>query len=378
LTTATLIARNLTRRRQRTLLTVLAVGACLFLFTSLITVLETLGSIVERSREHLRVAVHSRTSLAVPMPISYQARLERIPGVEAVMAMTLCLGFGKSDSFLVAAGAVDPEDYEKVMYEQTPGPEVLARFRRERTAALAARQVFAQERLAEGDRYSVRVLHRPATTLDLKLVGSPLQTLNPTTIFFHRKYWTELSGEDDVNLFFLKVRRLEEVPAIVEAVEGEFASDPVMVDAEPEHAMVSNFLVSQSTILSLVQGVGVLVLISITLVVGNTMAMATRERTHEVGILKALGFTTPRVLAMLVAEATGLTLAGGTLGCAAAWLVLSSGFSAGYGPLAALTVRASTVLLGLGASLAIGIAAGTLPAWRAARRPVVASLRRVV
>lgn len=377
MTHATLVWRNLARRRQRTALTVVAVALCLFLFTSLVTVLETLDAIAARSRTHRRVIVHARASMSVPMPASYEARLARIPGVEAVMSMVLALGFGRTDSFLVGGSAVEPEAYEKVMYEQLPLPEELARFKRERTAAIAAPHVFEKERLSFGDRYEVHLLHHPLT-VELTMVGKLRQNLNPTTLFFRRDYYTEVAGEHGANMYFLKVASLDVVPSVVEAVDREFTNDSVPVDAEPEHAMVDSFLVAQGTVLALVRGVGVLVLISITLVVGNTMAMSVRERTHEVGILKTLGYPTRRLLALLLGESVLLTLAGGALGSAAAYLVLGRGFSAGYGPLSNLTVHWQTVAMGLCASLVVGLAAGGYPAWRAARMPVVAALRRVV
>lgn len=377
MTSATLVWRNLARRRQRTALTVLAVAICLFLFTSLVTVLETLDQISARSRTHRRVVVHARASLQVPMPASYEARLAAIPGVEAVMSMVMALGFGRSENFLVGAAAVDPEAYARVMYEQLPSQPELAAFRTERTGAVGARHVFEHERLNLGDRYEIRTIQRPVT-LELKMVGRLTQNLNPTTVFFNRRYWTELTGDHGANMYFLKVRSLDVVPAVIEAAEREFENDPIPVDAQPEHAMVDSFLMAQGTVLALVRGVGVLVLISITLVVGNTMAMAVRERTHEVGILKTLGFPTGKLLLLLLGESLMLTLAGGALGCLAAYAVLSRGFSAGYGPLSNLSVRAPTVLLGLVASLVVGLLAGGLPAWRAARMPVVESLRRVV
>ena len=377
MTSATLVWRNLGRRRQRTALTVLAVAVCLFLFTSLVTVLETLDQIAARARTHRRVIVHARASLQVPMPPSYEARLQRIPGVDGVMSMVMALGFGRSDNFLVGAAAVDPDAYAQVMYEQLPIPSELEAFRHGRTTAIAAPHVFEHEKLNLGDRYEVRTLQRPVT-LELQMVGVLRENLNPTTLFFNRKYWTELTGDHGANMYFLKVSSLDVIPAVVEAAEREFENDSVQVDAQPEHAMVDSFLVAQGTVLALVRGVGVLVLLSITLVVGNTMAMAVRERTHEVGILKTLGFPTHRLLALLLGESVLLTFAGGVLGTLSAWVVMSHGFSAGYGPLTNLTVRAQTVGLGLVASVAVGLLAGGVPAWRAARMPVVASLRRVV
>src|SRR5690606_9239440 len=158
------------------------------------------------------------------------------------------------ESFLVGAAAVDPEAYAQVMYEQLPVEAELEAFRRGRTAAVAARHVFEHEKLANGDRYEVRMLQRPVT-LELRMVGQLRDNLNPTTLFFNRTYWQELTGDHGANLYFLKVTSLDAIPAVVEAAEREFEHEPVPVDAQPEHMMVDSFLVAQGTVLALVRGV---------------------------------------------------------------------------------------------------------------------------
>ncbi len=44
------------------------------------------------------------------------------------------------------------------------------------------------------------------------------------------------------------------------------------------------------------------VFFTILLVTGNTMAQAVRERTGELGVLKAIGFTNGQVVALVLAE----------------------------------------------------------------------------
>ncbi len=53
---------------------------------------------------------------------------------------------------------------------------------------------------------------------------------------------------------------------------------------------------------------------TILLVTGNTMAQAVRERTGELGVLKAIGFTNAQVVALVLAESCLLTVLGGMVG----------------------------------------------------------------
>src|SRR5262245_27456355 len=73
--------------------------------------------------------------------------------------------------------------------------------------------------------------------------------------------------------------------------------------------------------------VGILsaVFFTILLVAGNTMGQSVRERTEELGVLKAMGFTNQLVLTLVLAESCLLTAFGGIAGLAAAWLFTSQG-----------------------------------------------------
>ena len=61
------------------------------------------------------------------------------------------------------------------------------------------------------------------------------------------------------------------------------------------------------------------VFFTILLVTGNTMAQAVRERTGELGVLKAIGFTNGRIVALVLAESCLLTVLGGLVGLGLAW-----------------------------------------------------------
>ena len=61
----------------------------------------------------------------------------------------------------------------------------------------------------------------------------------------------------------------------------------------------------------------VAVLFTMLLVAANTMAQSVRERTSELGVLKTLGFSERRDLALVLAESVLIAVLGGALGLAA-------------------------------------------------------------
>jgi putative ABC transport system permease protein len=108
------------------------------------------------------------------------------------------------------------------------------------------------------------------------------------------------------------------------------------------------------------------------------MAMAIRERTTEISVLRALGFTEGRVLSLVLAEGMVLSGLGGALGLGLTWFV-AFGVRAAMGDIFpwfqdfALAPR--TILICGGGAVLVGLLSSFLPAYQAVRRPIVEGLR---
>ena len=106
--------------------------------------------------------------------------------------------------------------------------------------------------------------------------------------------------------------------------------------------------------------------------------MSTYDRSHELGVLRSIGFDRARILRLVMFEAGLLGLLGGALGCLIAFLVLHYSDQT----ILAMTVevpiemRPMVLGVGVGVSLLVGLAGGLLPAIRASRLKIVDSLRR--
>jgi putative ABC transport system permease protein len=110
--------------------------------------------------------------------------------------------------------------------------------------------------------------------------------------------------------------------------------------------------------------------------IANTMAMSVFERTREIGILRALGWKRRRVVVLIQLEAAALGLAGGLIGIAAGWAALR--VLASLPQTEAIVSSSVSCLLpveAVGIAMLAGLAAGAIPALRAARLAPVEALR---
>jgi putative ABC transport system permease protein len=104
----------------------------------------------------------------------------------------------------------------------------------------------------------------------------------------------------------------------------------------------------------------------------NIMLVAVAERTHEIGIRKALGARRGDILRQFLVESTTLSVVGAILGILSG-VGLAKGVAA-VSPLPA-AVALWSVIVAVVVGMGVGIIAGVYPASRAARLDPVASLR---
>jgi putative ABC transport system permease protein len=105
------------------------------------------------------------------------------------------------------------------------------------------------------------------------------------------------------------------------------------------------------------------------------MAQSVRERTSELAVLKAVGFPNGSILLLVLAESLFITVLGGGLGLALAWLIVQGGDPTG-GLLPIFVLPARDVAIGVGLMGLMGLLAGVLPATAAMRLRITDALRR--
>ena len=108
------------------------------------------------------------------------------------------------------------------------------------------------------------------------------------------------------------------------------------------------------------------------------MAQSVRERTQELGLLKALGFTNELVLGIVLSESLAITILGGLFGLLFGWLLVTglgqASFIRQFFPIFFVPTR--DLILGAVLAIALGFVAGILPAIQAMCLRLADALRR--
>jgi putative ABC transport system permease protein len=119
--------------------------------------------------------------------------------------------------------------------------------------------------------------------------------------------------------------------------------------------------------------------------VAATMITSVMERTREIGVMKAIGYTNRQILLLILMESIVMSLVGGTagisIGVVGAYILASRGFTiSGIGE-SGITLQLNPLITPalitqtLALTILIGLVGGILPAYRASKIPPVVALR---
>jgi putative ABC transport system permease protein len=216
---------------------------------------------------------------------------------------------------------------------------------------------------------------------DFDLVGifdGNKKDTDTTPMFFHYDYFDEARrwSKGNVGWYTILIENPDQAADVAQRVDAEFQNSTAETKTEPEAAFMQGFAKQIGDIALITALILGAVFFTILLVTGNTMSQAVRERTGELGVLKALGFTNGQVLMLVMVESCLLAGVGGVIGLALGWLLTLGGDPTG-GQLPLFFLPSRDVLVGLAITIVLGIITGIFPAYQAMRLRVADSLRRL-
>ena len=181
-----------------------------------------------------------------------------------------------------------------------------------------------------------------------------------------------------VGNFWVRAKHPEDVPRLMRSIDEHFkdAAEPTL--SETENAFQLEFLKMIGNYSAMIHAITVAVLVAILIVTANTMGMAIRERSTEIAVFRAMGFTSGQMLGLLLTEGVLLSLLGTGFGLAVAYLMAGGIRAVAGGILPYLTdfsITPDTLQLCFEATLAVGLLSTFIPAYRAVRQPIVQGLR---
>ncbi len=379
-----LVWSNLRRKKLRTALTLLSIFVAFVLFSLLCTIKEAFtGGIALAGAD--RLVVRHKVSLIMTLPVTYKNRMERIPGVASAVHFTWFNGIYQNEpKNFFASFPTEPEPF-LAMYPEYLLPEEQKRaWLKTRTGAIVGRALVDRFKWKIGDRIPLVSPIWPRKgdgAWEFEIVGiydGAKKGTDTSGFYFRYDYFDEgrVRGEGLVGWYGVRVNDPARAEEVAKTIDNEFANSPHETKAEPEGAFMQGFAQQIGDIGTILIAILSAVFFTILLVAGNTMAQSVRERTEEIGVLKAMGFTNEHVLALVLFESCLLAGVGGLLGLGLTWAAITVGGSPVPTMLPIFYLPSRYLLIGAALVFALGFIAGILPAIQAMRLQIAVALRR--
>ena len=201
-------------------------------------------------------------------------------------------------------------------------------------------------------------------------------------IFLTLRAAKEVLQTDEIKYVMVRVYDIDEAEEIAEEIE-KVINDNHDLDDFATAMTVGSMLDQIGDIFNIIRGVLVgiaaIALIVASIGIMNTMLMSVMERTHEIGVMKAIGAKSSDVLSLFLFESSIVSLVGGVAGCLLGWgvaIVISS--AAGMmlpGMELAASVKPGVLLGGIAVAMIVGTLSGFYPARKASRMSPVEAVR---
>jgi len=382
-----LIRANLFRKKIRLLLTLGSFAVAMCLFGLLVVIKDAFNQGVDIAGVD-RLVVINRTGLINPLPLSYRDRIMQIPGVTGVTHQNWFGGVYQDPKNFFPQFVIDPETQRKMYPEFSIPEDQWQAFVKDRQGAIVGDFTAKKFGWKVGDRVPIQGTFLPGTwEFNIDGIYHGTRAKDDETQFWFQ--WDNFENYIEthkltrylgmVGWYTVKIDNPDNALQVAKALDATFANSDFETHTDSEANFAAGFAKQMGNIQFLILSIGSIVFFTLLLVTGNTMAIAVRERTSELAVLKAVGYSDVFVLILVLLESAVIAVIGGALG-----LLLAKGFTllpANVNPIRSflplLYLSGGMFAVGVATALAVGLVSGFLPALGAMRLRVVDALRRV-
>jgi len=376
-----LLWKNLWRKKFRTIVTLLSVFVAFVLFGMLMTIRTAFTFGVDIAGIDRLVLIH-KVSLIMPLPVSYESRLQNTTGVEVATHNTWFGGVYQDPSKFFAQIAVEPEPFMKIYPEFKLPPEQMKAWLDDRQGAIVGVDLAKRFGWKIGDRIPIgATIWQPkggGQTWEFNIVGiyDGDEGVDKTQFFFKYEYLDEnrAGGQGLVGWYVVKIADASQSQMMGAKFDAMFENSDAETKTTTEKGFVEGFANQMGNIGAIMIWISAAVLFMMLLIAASTMVQSVRERTSEIAVLKTLGFSNTKILGLVLGESVFICVLGGGLGLALAWAIVQQGDPTGQLPIFVLQPQA--IAAGVALILFMGIMAGLLPALSAMQLRITDGLRR--
>lgn len=379
---AFLLWAGIFRKPGRTVLTVLQIVIAFALFGVLQGIKTGVDLAIAAARADL-LDVRPKVGGGSPLPLAYLDRIKALPGAKVVSLLNGFSATYQNSTQGLYVLAIDPND--KAWLTESPeifkiSPGSLDALAKNRTGALVSAELERKYGWKVGDQIPL------LSPMTLQTNGSDVWTFNVVgtytihelggsggdLIVINNAYLDEARYQDKgtVQHFHVVTTDPRQAIAVADAIDHEFANSANETRTESYRESAQSQMKSigdlNFTIRSIVSAVFVALLFS----TATMMAQSIRERTVELAILKAVGFSDRAVFFLIAAESIAVWTAAAVLGLLLATIAFP--YAARLVP--GISMPWVVVEVGLAIAVFIALAGASLPAFRAARLNVATAL----
>ncbi|MGO8038789.1 ABC transporter permease [Rhizobium leguminosarum] len=372
-----LMRRNAWRKRLRAALLMFSVGIA-FLIYGLTASFVSGSQGVAGASDNL-LGVFNKSGRGLPLPFAYLNRIVTDGDVAAVAYTARMRGFVEVAKNVVVVSAVDPSAIAAANGKELGlTPELIAALEEGGDRVLVGRALAEAQGWSVGQRIGVtsQVMKEDGSRDWSFVIAGIFEGADASTdtYFMLARYDTinaaRARDKDTVDAFVVRPHPGVSSGVLAARIDALFANSAAPTRTQSEKQFLEAFLrqfADVGLIVSLVVGAA---FVTILMIVVNTMLFAVRERSFEIGVMKVLGFSGGRIMALILGETLFIFAAGGAGG-----LVLAKLATLFAGPEFGLAFTSSVLLKSVAIIAGLGLLTGLLPAANAMRLPIVNAFR---
>ncbi len=375
------VVKQVIRHRTRSLLTAAGIGVAMFLFCAV--------DAMQTAARHASVASAAETKLIVyrkdrycpfasRLPQSYENRIAKMSGVASAYPMQITVTNCRTSLDVVTFRGVSDEAFrEHILPDLNWVNGSIDEWSR-RSDAVALGETLARRRgLRVGDRFE-------AAGVNVFVAGVIRSDVpeHQNVAYSHLSFLQSASKNKQggyVTQFNVRVTDPTQLDRVASIIDDEFRADQEPTHTRSETAFMASAAADILEMIRFTRWLGHGCLIAVLALVGNAIVLAVQDRIREHAVLQTLGYRGDMIARMILAEGVLISLVGGVFGSAVAAIVIwKGGFSLSVeGVNIPIAARPEVFLWGILICVALGAAAGMIPALQASRRTIAECFRAV-
>jgi putative ABC transport system permease protein len=378
-----LVWATLWRKRTRTLFTLLSVVIAFLLFGMLETVDYAFSHPSTGTAGADKLISTNKYSITLSLPFADLQEIRSVPGVTDATWLTWFGGYYQEPKNFVFAIPVDAESYFNVHKgEFIVSDEHMKNYRSTRSGALVNVALMKKFGWKVGEKLPLHstIWTQKSGSLDwaFDIVGTfdmkdPAQAGGQAfTVLFHYDLFDEgrSFGKGTVGWVEERIGNPADGAAIAAKIDALFANSPNETKTQPANDFAMTFVKQIGDIGFVLRAILGAVFFTLLFLTGNTMMQSVRERIPELAVLKTVGFTNGKVLALVIAESLLLCLFAAIIGLGLSYATLPIIGQALQG----VQLDPVALIPGIGAAVLLALIVGLPPALRAMRLNIVDAL----